>query len=341
MPKCSMRPPIASTAAGITSRRSAIAEAPNTTTISAPALSTSSSALASALVSCGTRRSATIVAPAGASRSAVTFRVFSITLSASPGSTVETMPTLRTLNGATRTNGLRRAPPATAWSRASPDRERDDLHGRDHLAGDHRRVGRQRRKRDRRVDVVERVDAVRSTTSTPACSANRLARPVKARSTCTPSPATAAAISAAATSSETSPGSSRATTISDTLAASSAAISRLADQRALLEHHAALADRMHRDRAFGLARRDGAELHRASRLRAHSSARSRLRDLAHDGDRDLRRRHRADRQARSAHGCARVRVGAPCALQPLDPAGMRLLRAERADIEALALERVR
>ena len=42
-----------------------------------------------------TRRSATIVAPAGASRSAVTCRVFSITLSASPGSTVETTPTLR------------------------------------------------------------------------------------------------------------------------------------------------------------------------------------------------------------------------------------------------------
>ena len=38
MPKCSMRPPIASTAAGITSRRSAIAEAPNTITSSAPAV---------------------------------------------------------------------------------------------------------------------------------------------------------------------------------------------------------------------------------------------------------------------------------------------------------------
>ena len=40
-------------------------------------------------VSCGTRRSATIVAPAGASRSCVTLRVFSITLSARPGSSVE------------------------------------------------------------------------------------------------------------------------------------------------------------------------------------------------------------------------------------------------------------
>ena len=120
MPKCSMCPPMLSTAAGITSRVSAIAEAPNTTTISAPALSTSSSALASALVSCGTRRSATIVAFAGASRSAVTFRVFSITLSASPGSSVEMMPTLRTRNGATRTIGSAPRAAATARSRASP-----------------------------------------------------------------------------------------------------------------------------------------------------------------------------------------------------------------------------
>ena len=66
-----------------------------------------------------------------------------------------------------------------------------------------------------------------STTSTPALSANRLARPVKARSTRTPSPATAAAISAAAASSDTSPGSIRATTISAMPAACSAATSGL------------------------------------------------------------------------------------------------------------------
>ncbi len=95
MPKCSIRPPIASTAAGITSRRSAIAEAPNTMTSSAPASSTSPIALASARCSCGTRRSATILAPAGSIRSAVTFRVLSTTLPASPGSKVDTMPILR------------------------------------------------------------------------------------------------------------------------------------------------------------------------------------------------------------------------------------------------------
>ena len=70
-----------------------------------------------------------------------------------------------------------------------------------------------------------RSTAVRSTTSTPACAANRLARPVKARSTLTPSPATACAMLAAATSSETSPSSSRTTTISFTPALFSASTS--------------------------------------------------------------------------------------------------------------------
>ena len=59
----------------------------------APAASVSSKALASAAASCGTRRSAMMLAPAGANRSAVTRKVFSITLSARPGSTVEMTPT--------------------------------------------------------------------------------------------------------------------------------------------------------------------------------------------------------------------------------------------------------
>ena len=49
-------------------------------------------AFASAACSCGTRRSAMIDAPAGASRSMVTLSVFSTTLAASPGSNVETTP---------------------------------------------------------------------------------------------------------------------------------------------------------------------------------------------------------------------------------------------------------
>ena len=45
-------------------------------------------------------------------------------------------------------------------ARLAGDRERNDLHGRDHLAGDHRLVGRQRREGDRLVDLVEAVDRV-------------------------------------------------------------------------------------------------------------------------------------------------------------------------------------
>ncbi len=97
MPKCSMLPPIASTAAGMTSRRSAMADAPNTITSSAPAARTSSMAFASAAFACGTRFSATMVAPAGAIRACVILSVLSTTLGDRPGSSVETTPILRTV----------------------------------------------------------------------------------------------------------------------------------------------------------------------------------------------------------------------------------------------------
>ncbi len=45
-------------------------------------------------------------------------------------------------------------------ARGPTDREGNDLHRRDHLAGDHRREGRKRRKRDVLVDLVEAADAV-------------------------------------------------------------------------------------------------------------------------------------------------------------------------------------
>ena len=45
-------------------------------------------------------------------------------------------------------------------ARGAGDRERNDFHRRDHLAGDHRLVGRQRREGDRLVDAVEPVDRV-------------------------------------------------------------------------------------------------------------------------------------------------------------------------------------
>ena len=116
MPKCSMRPPTASTrgrndVAAVGDRRGA----EHHDQLGAVASSTSSSALASARCSCGTRRSATMLAPAGASRSSVTCSVFSITLSARPGSRVETTPTLRIAIGRDADQRLRRR-------RAAPDR---------------------------------------------------------------------------------------------------------------------------------------------------------------------------------------------------------------------------
>ena len=57
-------------------------------------------------------------APAGARRSSVTFNVFSMTLVARPGSTVETTPTLRIRYGATRTSGRAALAAVTAASRA-------------------------------------------------------------------------------------------------------------------------------------------------------------------------------------------------------------------------------
>ena len=95
-----------------------MADAPNTRTSSAPSPSTSSIALASAFCSWGTRRSATIPAPAGFRRSSVTFNVFSMTLVARPGRTVETTPTLRIRYGATRTSGRAALAAVTAASRA-------------------------------------------------------------------------------------------------------------------------------------------------------------------------------------------------------------------------------
>ena len=297
MPKCSMWPPTASSAAGITSRRSAIAEAPNTMTSSAPALSTSSIARAK-------RRTLVRHAPLGDDRGAGRREPLGGDLRASSRS-----PSARARAATSRPRrpcGCDRARRASAAAlhagqrriaRRFGDRERDDLHGRDHLAGDHRLEGRQRRERDRLVDAIERVDRrpCRRPARRRVC-ANRLARPVKARSTCTPSPATASAISAAATSSETSPGSSRATTISLMPAASSAATSAGADQRALLEHQAALADGMHRGGADAppCGGTGPNFMTPPPQALAPAPARSRAVISRHDRDRDLGRRDRAD-----------------------------------------------
>ena len=93
MPKCSMAPPISVIAAGMTSRRSAIAEAPNTITSSAPRPSNSLIDAARSASSCGTRRSAMMLAPAGREPLRRHAQRLVDHFGASPGSRVETTPT--------------------------------------------------------------------------------------------------------------------------------------------------------------------------------------------------------------------------------------------------------
>ena len=191
---------------------------------------------------------------------------------------------------------------------------------------------------------LSRSTASLSTTRTPGACANRLARPVKARSTCTPSPATALAISAAATSSETSPGSSRATTMSLMPAASQRRDFGGADQRALLEHQRALPDGVHCSRAerilgatapnfmtppctIGAARRSASS-------RSRSVICAMIATAISAGD---------TAPISSPIGAwmrGEIGVGHALLLEPLNAARMGFPRAERADIETVARQRM-
>ena len=127
----------------MTSRRSAIAEAPNTIASSAPALSTSSSARATGSRSCGTRRSATIVAPAGASRSAVIFKRLLDDFAGKPGQNRGHHTDFAHAIWRNPQQRFRRRRASASIARPAADRKWNDFHGRDHFAGNYRFEGRQ------------------------------------------------------------------------------------------------------------------------------------------------------------------------------------------------------
>ena len=108
------------------------------------------------------------------------------------------------------------------------------------------------------------------------------------------------------------------------------------DDAALLDHDVARPHRVRGDRADRLLDRASARIsRRAPAVAAAAWRRSR---------RGSRRRSPPARprrcRGRSAHGCARCRRREnPCCRQPLDAPRMRLPRAERADVEALRLQR--
>ena len=206
MPKCSTVPPAASIAAGSTSRRSVIAEAPAISRRSPPLARMRS---ASAVISWAERASLISRPPAAAMRSAVTATVLSSTDSLVPGRRVWISATSSGRYGATRTSG----PPSRAIARQRsiaacgaangmilmvatiwPDRTLENAGKVPSVTASSTRLSRSMR--------------ARSTTTTPACSACRFTRPVKGLSTRRFGPATASATSRAASSSSTSPGSS-------------------------------------------------------------------------------------------------------------------------------------
>ncbi len=164
MPKCSIVPPAATIAAGITSRRSTIAEAPCTSTMSAPARRPPRCAARARPLGASQRSSPTSVQPSAVSRASVTSRVLSRMLSLRPGNRVWTSATRRGRNAATRSSfspsrRIRRRI-GGGGNRGLRHRERDDLHRRHHLARLDDRVGRQGSERHRLVDQIEPVEPV-------------------------------------------------------------------------------------------------------------------------------------------------------------------------------------
>ncbi len=108
----------------------------------------------------------------------------------------------------------------------------------------------------------------RSRTTSPACSANRLTRPVNGLSTRRCAPAAASASRRAASSSCTSSGPSRAAMTEPTPAAASAATSSADSRRPLRKDELARLDRVGEDRALRLGQRQIAEPHAAGSRRS-------------------------------------------------------------------------
>ena len=95
MPKCRISPPACTMPAGPTSRRSTTAEAPTTSSRSAPCEISASSALPIGASSCGVRSGGSSEPVSWVIRCSVAAMVFSVTLSFRPGSSVTTRPTFR------------------------------------------------------------------------------------------------------------------------------------------------------------------------------------------------------------------------------------------------------
>ena len=217
------------------------------------------------------------------------------------------------------------------------DREGNDLDRRDHLAGHHGLVGRQRREGDRLVDLVEAIDR----RLVDHQHAGALGEQIGA--------AGEGAVDAHPLARDRRRDLGRGRVLRHVARldprhhdlGDAGGLERcdlgLADRGALLEHEAALADRMHRNRAFGLGDRHRAELHApfSGDCRSRAVISPMIATAISDGE----------TAPMSSPIGAWMRASAASAdalrLQALEASPVGLLRAERADIEAVALERMR
>ena len=225
-PRRSTVPPAVSMAAGTTSRRSTIADAPRTTRTSQPAEARPARAAATSPSSCGQRRSASRLAPMPASLSRRTEDALSSIDGREPGSTVRTSPARRGRNSATRTS----PPRARTMSRHASRWGRRTAKGITLTVAARRRgsttviAGRVARVSSSPTALTAATPSS-STVSTPRIAASRLQRPVNAVPVTSPVPgagpspdppaapaARASASSRAASFSATSSGSRRAVT---------------------------------------------------------------------------------------------------------------------------------
>ena len=235
-------------------------------------------------------------------------------------------------------------------ARLLADREGNDLHGGDHLAGDHRLVGRQRGEGDRLVDAVELIDGVLIDDQNAGVLCEQIGAPGKGT------------IDVHALARDLPGDLGRGNILGDVARFEAGDHDFLnaggfkgsnfgsADQRALLQHQRALPDAMHGGRAKRILGRYAAEFHDAA-FPHPTVPRKRARDwegvcvrlgvqpvgnLRHDGDRDLRRRYRADVEADRRMDARQIGVGQTLLFEPLDAARMSFPRPERADIETVA-----
>ena len=231
MPKCSMAPPARMIAAGPISRRSTTADAPATSSSSAPALRRRVSASATGPSSCRTRSTGSSVPISASTRAAVASTAPSMTLSLIPGSSVSTSPTASLRKGCTVIAG-RPLHSASITPSTAPGTAKGMILmvASISFAATTLRFGRVATVMLSSTWLMRSISPA-SAVNSPALSANRLTRPVEARERATRGLISRFAMRSAASSSGTSPASRRAAITSRRPASRSAAMAASSSTR--------------------------------------------------------------------------------------------------------------